>query len=328
MSETAIDSPRILLAPMEGVMEFAMRDMLTRIGGYERCVTEFVRVSSTVLPPKVFFRLCPELKQGGTTAAGTPVYVQLLGSDPALMAANAKVVTTLGVSGIDLNFGCPAKTVNKSRGGATLLKTPSAVYEICAAVRDATPHTIPVTAKIRLGFESDIDFEEIASQALKSGITELTVHARTKAQAYRPPAHWQRLRDITNPRSVPIIANGEIWTPSDLFDCRDQSGCNAFMLARGALCRPDLARAIKAHCDGLAIEPMDWLEITELLLHFFEANGALYQRKYAINPLKQWLVYLQYCYPQAAALFAQVKRIRDPDAMRTALLGATDPLAA
>jgi len=328
MTKFTINTPRILLAPMEGVMESVMRDMLTRIGGYERCVTEFVRISSTVLPPKVFYRLCPELKEGGKTAAGTPVYVQLLGSDPALMAANAKVVAQLGAPGIDLNFGCPAKTVNKSRGGAALLRTPLAVHEVCKAVRDATPPSIPVTAKIRLGFDSDTQFEEIAEQALKSGINELTVHARTKAQAYRPPAHWRRLRDIANPNHVPIIANGEIWTPSDLFDCKAQSGCNAFMLARGALCRPDLARAIKAHSKGQTTEPMNWSEITELLLYFFEANGELYQRKFAINPLKQWLVYLQYCYPQAGALFAQVKRIRDPDDMRAALLGATAALAA
>jgi tRNA-dihydrouridine synthase C len=127
---------------------------------------------------------------------------------------------------------------------------------------------------------------------------------------------------------IPIIANGEIWTPTDLFDCRDQSGCNAFMLARGALCRPDLARAVHAHCSGDPIEPMTWPEVSHLLIEFFEANGTLYQRKYAINPLKQWLVYLQHCYPQAAALFAQVKRIRDPDDMRDALLGATNAMAA
>ena len=139
-------------------MESVMRDILTRVGGYERCVTEFVRVSSTVLPPKVFYRLCPELRNEGRTQAGTPVYVQLLGSDPELMAANARVVAQLGAPGIDLNFGCPAKTVNKSRGGATLLRTPAAIYEVCKAVRDATPPDIPVTAKVRLGFDDDGQF--------------------------------------------------------------------------------------------------------------------------------------------------------------------------
>ena len=304
-------------------MESVMREMLTGIGGYERCVTEFVRVSSTVLPPKVFHRLCPELKNEGRTASGTPVYVQLLGSDPALMAANAKIVAKLGAPGIDLNFGCPAKTVNKSRGGATLLKTPELIFDICKAVRDATPVDTPVTAKVRLGFDDDSQFADIADYAIKSGINELTVHARTKVQAYRPPAHWSQLGTISNHRDIPIIANGEIWTPSDLDRCREQSGCDAFMLARGALCRPDLGRAIKAHTERVPVNPISWPEVAELLIQFFEANGARYDRKYSINPLKQWLVYLQYCYPQAAALFAQVKRIRDPNDMMCALLGAT-----
>ncbi|MEC8746373.1 MAG: tRNA-dihydrouridine synthase [Pseudomonadota bacterium] len=323
MNKSSDPTPRLLLAPMEGVMESVMREMLTAIGGYERCVTEFVRVSSTVLPPKVFHRLCPELKNEGRTASGTPVYVQLLGSDPALMAANAKIVAKLGAPGIDLNFGCPAKTVNKSRGGATLLKTPELIFDICKAVRDATPVDTPVTAKVRLGFDDDSGFADIADYAIKSGINELTVHARTKVQAYRPPAHWSQLGTISNQRGIPIIANGEIWTPSDLDRCREQSGCDAFMLARGALCRPDLGRAIKAHAESVPVNPMSWPEVAELLIQFFEANGARYDRKYSINPLKQWLVYLQYCYPQAAALFAQVKRIRDPDDMMCALLGAT-----
>ncbi|MCH1602311.1 MAG: tRNA-dihydrouridine synthase [Luminiphilus sp.] len=328
MNKSSNNSPRLLLAPMEGVLDSVMRGILTGIGGYERCVTEFVRISSTVLPPKVYHRLCPELKNDGRTKAGTPVYVQLLGSDPALMAANAKTVAKLGAPGIDLNFGCPAKTVNKSRGGATILKTPELIFAICKAVRDATPVDTPVTAKVRLGFDDDSQFTSIADYAIRSGIDELTVHARTKTQAYRPPAHWALLKNMTNTRDIPIIANGEIWTPSDLISCRKQSGCEAFMLARGALCRPDLGRAIKAHTDNIAIAPMTWPEITELLIHFFEENGARYERKYAINPLKQWLVYLQYCYPQAAALFAEVKRIRDPDDMLCALLGATHRLAA
>jgi len=100
------------------------------------------------------------------------------------------------------------------------------------------------------------------------------------------------------------------------------------MLARGAVCRPDLARAILAHDQGQRVDPMTWEEITELLVHFFDANSALYERKFAINPVKQWLVYLQYAYPQAAALFAQIKRIRDPDPMRAALIGANQSIAA
>ena len=147
---------RLVLAPMEGVIDSVMRDLLTTIGGYDRCVTEFVRVSQTILPSRVFHRLCPELLTGGRTPAGTPVFLQLLGNNPDLMARNAQVAEALGAPGIDLNFGCPAKTVNKSQGGAVLLKTPDLLGAVCAEVRAAVAPEIPVTAKIRLGFEDEI----------------------------------------------------------------------------------------------------------------------------------------------------------------------------
>ncbi|MBL6898243.1 MAG: tRNA-dihydrouridine synthase, partial [Luminiphilus sp.] len=99
MSAPVKPAPRLILAPMEGVMDSIMRALLTKIGGYERCVTEFVRVSQTVLPKRVFYRYAPELLSDGVTASGVPVYVQLLGSDPWLMAANARRVAMLGAPG-------------------------------------------------------------------------------------------------------------------------------------------------------------------------------------------------------------------------------------
>ena len=251
-------------------LESVMRDIITEIGGYERCVTEFIRVSSTVLPSRVFYRLCPELKTEGRTASGTPVYVQLLGSDPELLAENAKVAVGLGALGIDLNFGCPAKTVNKSRGGATLLKTPDQIGLICQRVRDAVPITVPVTAKIRLGYDSDERFEDIYRSAIGAGIDELTIHARTKTQGYRPPAHWQQIAAVNNVSSIPIIANGELWSPGDIAQCRELSGCEAFMLARGALCRPDLGRSVKVECQGRQQSPMVWPEVLDLFIRFIE----------------------------------------------------------
>jgi tRNA-dihydrouridine synthase C len=173
---------------MEGVVDAVMREQLTAIGGYERCVTEFVRVSQTVLPKRVFFRYAPELRQGGLTPSGTPVYLQLLGSDPELMAANATRAATLGAPGIDLNFGCPAKTVNRSQGGAVLLRSPQLIRSICEQVRDSVPEHTPVTAKIRLGYDSDEQFEEILDALSGVALSEITIHARTKRQGYRPPA--------------------------------------------------------------------------------------------------------------------------------------------
>ena len=144
---------KIVLAPMEGVVDHLMREMLTQIGGYDLCITEFVRVVDQKLPARVFTRLCPELLQGGKTRAGTPVRVQLLGQEPHWLAENAARAVELGSPGVDLNFGCPAKAVNKSRGGAVLLKETETLYRIVKAVRDAVPAQFPVSAKIRLGYD-------------------------------------------------------------------------------------------------------------------------------------------------------------------------------
>ena len=142
---------RLILAPMEGVLDHLMRDLLTRINPFDLCVTEFIRVVDMRLPPRVFHRLCPELQQGCKTPVGTPVRVQLLGQDENWLAENADQACLLGGQGIDLNFGCPAKTVNKSRGGAALLADSEQLYRIAKAVRAAVPAHLPVSAKIRLG---------------------------------------------------------------------------------------------------------------------------------------------------------------------------------
>ena len=316
--------PRLILAPMEGVVDAIMREQLTAIGGYERCVTEFVRVSQTLLPNRVFYRYAPELRQGGLTPSGVPVYLQLLGSDPELMAANASRAAKLGAPGIDLNFGCPAKTVNRSQGGAALLRTPSLIRSICQRVRDSVPADTPVTAKIRLGYDSDEQFQKILDALASVALTEVTIHARTKRQGYRPPAHWHQLRLAQNSLPYPVIANGELWSPSDISRCSQVSGCNAFMLARGALCRPDLAAAVHALYAGTEPPAFGWPEARALLLSFMQRNRDVYDARYAVNPIKQWLVYLKVYYPQAAALFSRVKRITSPEEMENALLGELD----
>tara|TARA_B110000503_G_scaffold63134_1_gene99824 strand:+ start:8037 stop:9017 length:981 start_codon:yes stop_codon:yes gene_type:complete len=311
---------RLMLAPMEGVIDHTMRELLTSLGGVDRCVTEFVRVTERLLPPRVFYRLCPELAQGGTTSSGVPVYVQLLGGQPAVMAENAARAAELGAPGIDLNFGCPAKTVNRSDGGAILLREPHRVHDITAAVRAAVPAHIPVTVKTRLGFEDKALFLDIAAGIEAAGATELTVHARTKREGYRPPAYWESIAEARGRVSLPVIANGEIWSVDDALRCRAVTGCDDLMLGRGAICRPDLPRLIAAaNADGDTLEPLPWSGITPLLLHFFEMTLKHYDAHCAGNPLKQWLVYMRGYFPQAGQLFEDVKRLREPDAIRLLL---------
>ncbi|HWA81865.1 MAG TPA: tRNA-dihydrouridine synthase family protein, partial [Fimbriimonadaceae bacterium] len=147
------DKPALILAPMEGITDAPMRALQGELGAFTFAVSEFLRVSQEPIPLKVFLRDIPELQTGGRTPTGLPVQIQLLGGDPGRMAASAVTACEAGAGAIDINFGCPAPTVNRHDGGASLLNHPGRIREIVAAVRDATPSEIPVSAKLRLGWD-------------------------------------------------------------------------------------------------------------------------------------------------------------------------------
>lgn len=300
---------KLVLAPMEGLVDDIMRDVLTRIGGIDLCVTEFVRVTSTLLPAKMFYRLAPELNQAARTRAGTTVRVQLLGSDPACLADNAARAVELGAPGIDLNFGCPAPTVNRHRGGAVLLTEPELLFEIVSAVRASVSAGIPVTAKMRLGYEDKSLAIDCAQAIERAGADELTVHGRTKVEGYRPPAHWDWIARIRESVSLPVIANGEVWTVEDYRNIRRESGCDTVMIGRGLIAAPDLARRIKASQPGQDAAPMPWGEMMAWLRDFFEqCRVRAEESAYPASRLKQWLGQLKRSYPEAGELFEQVRR--------------------
>ena len=312
---------KIILAPMEGVVDYTMRDLLTQIGGIDQCVTEFVRVSDRVLPAKVFRRLCPELLNGGKTRAGTPVALQLLGSDPSVLAGNARKAAKLGAPSIDLNFGCPAKTVNKSKGGAVLLDTPELIYEIVKAVRIAVPSDTPVTAKMRLGNKDKFLAMENAQAIEEAKADGLTVHARTKLEGYRPPAHWEWIRLIKEEISIPVTANGEVWNWQDYQKCRNISGCDDVMIGRGLIAKPDLGKVIKHHQADENVKALDWQEILLIVDRYLDRVEQDIAAKYVHGRVKQWLYHLQREYTEAEVLFEKIKKIKEPSLLKLALYG-------
>jgi len=301
---------RTILAPMEGVVDHGMREVLTQQGGYDRCVTEFIRVNDQKIPEHVFRRFSPELETGGTTTSGVPVYLQLLGGNADSMAVNAARAQALDPPGIDLNFGCPSKTVTKNDGGSALLREPARIGKIVSCVRTAVDPTIPITAKIRLGF-SNYDFlEEIVDNIVSAGASELCIHARTREDRYKPPAHWHVVKKVAERASIPIIINGEIWSVIDASRARELSGCSDIMLGRGALTCPDLAQSIKAHHHGYQYTRKSWLETLQIMVQYLRSA----QNKHPLfvsNRAKQWLVFLQMHYPPAAQLFHQIKRLKE-----------------
>ncbi len=316
---------QLALAPMEGLVDEILRDVLTRVGGIDWCVTEFIRVNDRLLPEHYFHRLAPELKAGAKTRAGTSMRVQLLGSDPSCLADNAALACTLGAPVIDLNFGCPAKTVNKSRGGAILLKEPELLHAIVREVRRAVPTHIPVTAKMRLGFETPDVALDCARALASGGASQIVVHARTKVDGYRPPAHWDWIPRVQEVVSVPVFANGEIWSLADWQRCRDISGAENFMLGRGLVAKPDLALEIAATKNGEAFAPMSWNELFPLVQDFWRQQRIKLPPDYAPGRLKQWLVWLGRNYVEAAALFDTARRETDCEKLDR-LLQIDDPV--
>ncbi|MHA7600378.1 tRNA dihydrouridine synthase [Alicycliphilus sp. T452] len=297
----------LLLAPMEGLLDFVLRDVLTRVGRVDRCVSEFIRVTGSLLPDKVFMRYLPELRNGGRTLAGVPVRAQLLGSDPVSMAENAARLAALGPEGIDLNFGCPARTVNRHGGGAALLREPEAIAAVVAAVRRAVPAHLPVSAKMRLGYDDAGRARECAQAMEQGGACELVVHARTKADGYRPPAYWERIPAIREAVGIPVVANGEIWTVADALRCRGVSGCDALMLGRGMVADPGLALAIRAQDAGQGAFALPWAALLPQLARFWQLVCEDLEPRQRAGRLKQWLNLLRRRYPEAQQAFDEVR---------------------
>ena len=310
---------RLFLAPMESVVDHHFRSIYSQIGGIDVFVSEFVRVNDLPVSTSTLLRECPELSHAGAPthtyahANGVPIRLQLLGSNPETLAASAVKAAGLGASAIDLNFGCPAKTVNKSRGGSILLKQPELVGKIVAAVRNAVPQTVPVTAKIRLGFEDRSLYMDNALAIAAAGANELCVHARSKADGYKPPAYWSYIGKINEALDIPVIANGEIWSVDDWLRCKAETGSSDFMLGRGLIACPDLALQIKAAAANTDYTPLQWEELLPMLQHLYVATKDQYPLRFLGNRLKQWLHYLQLHYTEAEEFFERVKRFKKPE---------------
>lgn len=304
---------QIALAPMEGLVDHIMRDVLTEQGGIDWCVTEFVRITDQLLPSRTYHRLAPELEQNAKTPAGTPLRLQLLGSDPQAMADNAAKACEMGAPVIDLNFGCPSKTVNNSCGGAILLREPEALFKIVEAVRAGMPAGIPLTTKMRLGYDSPDGALDCARALAEGGSAQIVVHARTKADGYKPPAHWEWVAKVQDVVSVPVFANGDIWTLDDWYRCREVSGVDHVMLGRGLVSRPDLAKQIACARDGIEYQLKTWQELQPMLREFWRQVRAFQAPRSAPGRLKQWLAMLIRNYPEAQVLFNQLRKVTDCD---------------
>ncbi len=279
---------------MEGVTDAPMRALMGELGGFTYCVAEFLRVSQLVPPPHIMLRHMPELATQARTAAGLPVQLQLLGGDPERLAQSACNAVAAHATAIDLNFGCPARTVNRHDGGASLLKHPQRIFDIVSTVRQALPVHIPLSVKLRLGWDDPKDVIINADMATRAGAAWITIHGRTRAQGYKPPAYWHPIGELRQQLPIPVVANGDIWNLDDLRRCQDITGCAHFMLGRGAIADPSLPRRaaaiIDAHAAAKSCSEANALPNWSAWMQRFAALSVHQARRPGFLPgrLKQW----------------------------------------
>jgi nifR3 family TIM-barrel protein len=275
--------PYLQLAPMEGVGDYAFRKAMASIGGFDEAVRDFLRV-----PRNAHVKSLARVYVANELAP-IPLTVQLMGSEPDLMAAMAQEVMERGAPRIDINCGCPSNTVTGRGAGSSLLKDPNYLHEVAKAVVKAVP--IPVTVKMRAGYEDTSLFKENLLAAQESGIQYLTLHPRTKVDGYGPPARWELITEAKSLLKIPVVGNGDILTVNDALNMLRLTGCNALMIGRGSIINPFIFHQIKAHFSQTLYQPK-WEDLNRYFSIYLDAQPSDMSVKLRVNKLKQLFSFL------------------------------------
>jgi len=230
IGKLTIEAP-LISPPMAGVTNLAFRRIL-REHGVGLASTEMVSDQGLLHNASESFRIMR------LDPDEHPVSVQLFGGDPGSMARAARLVAQTGCDVLDINMGCPAPKITKGRGGSALLREPDVAVAVVEAVVDAVA-PLPVTVKMRTGWDQDsIVAPDLAPRLERAGARMITVHGRTKAQAYTGHADWTLIRRVKEAVSVPVIGNGDVWTPQDAARLLEETGCDGIAIARPSLGNP------------------------------------------------------------------------------------------
>ncbi|MBM3193700.1 MAG: tRNA-dihydrouridine synthase family protein [Chlamydiae bacterium] len=263
---------------MEGVGDRTFRKAMASVGGFDEAVMDFLSVPKNAHVPSL------AKKYESDELLPIPIAAQLMGSDPNLMAAMAKEMEKRGAKRVDLNCGCPSNTVTGNGSGSSLLKNPNLLHTIAKAMVDAV--NVPVTVKMRSGYEDTSLFEENLKAAESSGIKFLTLHPRTKIDGYGPPAKWEYIAKAKEILKIPVVGNGDILTVSDALNMLKQTNCDALMIGRGSVANPFIFHEIKAHFSNTLFQPS--LEALLRYIDVFVSNlPEDMQSRGRINKMKQ-----------------------------------------
>lgn len=296
--------PYLQLAPMEGVGDACFRKAIVSIGGFDEAVRDFLRV-----PANAHVKSLSKVYEADELAP-TPLAAQIMGSDTELMAAMAQELVLRGAKRIDVNCGCPSHTVTGRGAGSSLLKDPNVLHEVAKSVVESV--SVPVTVKMRSGFEDTSLFEENLWAAQESGVTYITLHPRTKVDGYGPPAKWEYIAKAKEILKVPVVGNGDILTVENALDMLRTTKCDALMIGRGSVVNPFLFHQIRAHYSGTPYIPT-WEALSRYLDLYLANLSPEAPMRMRVNKLKQLLGFLFKGSPQLLELRQQILTATHPD---------------
>lgn len=276
---------KFLLGPMAAYTDMAFR-LLCRKRGAAMCFTEFSNANAIIRDAPATWSLMRTCREE------LPVGIQIFGPDPKSMAQSVKMINgkasqgELFASCIDINFGCPSGSVIRAGAGSALLRKPEKMREIAEACVAASE--IPITAKMRAGWSAD-NAVSLAKLLEKSGVSGITVHWRTATEGRKRQTGWQGMHKIKEEVFIPIIANGGASSPGLAVRMLEESGCDAVMIASGALGKPDIFQHANALLLGKSHPPATWEQRRQGFLEYAslaEKHGILSPKRLRMHAIE------------------------------------------
>lgn len=298
--------PPAFLAPMAGITDVPFRRLAARMGAG-------LVVSEMIVSGEILRKDGPaSLRALPAVGDGTPEAVQLAGRDPAAMADAARRVVDLGARIVDLNFGCPAKRVTNGLSGSALMREPDlALAIIDAVVAAVAAHDVPVTVKMRLGWDADnLNAPAIAARAEAAGVAMISVHGRTRCQFYEGAADWAAVGPVKRAVSIPVIVNGDIQSSDDARRALALSGADGVMIGRGAQGQPWILGEIAADLQGRP-RPARASLLPLIREHYIDMID-FYGRDLGVRMARKHLGWYLDRLPGTASLRARLVRLSDP----------------
>ena len=292
---------RVLQSPLSGVTDLVFRRLVRRYAPQSMLYTEMV--SATELH---HLRHLPQVME--IDPDETPISIQLFDCRPDFMAAAAQKAVAQGAQTVDINMGCPVNKITKKGGGSSLLRQPDVAMAIVKTVVAAVD--VPVTVKTRLGWDDqEIQIIEFAQRLQDAGAQMLTLHARTRAQGYNGSAQWDWIGRVKQALSIPVIANGDIFSVEAAIACLEQTGADGVMCSRGSLGYPFLVGEIEHYLRTGEKRPTP--TVAERLTCAQEHLQALwdYKGQRGLYQARKHLAWYCKDFPGAATLREQLSRV-------------------